>query len=87
MLSPLFLGLGGWAQGILNARQNFAYSALAPVVYNLAIIAGAIFLVPVLGVYGLAWGVVAGALLHVAVQVPGLIRVGMRYSLARLNLS
>jgi putative peptidoglycan lipid II flippase len=85
LLSPLFLGLGGWAMGILNARQHFLLPALAPVFYNLAIIAGALLLAPTLGVYGLAWGVVAGAVLHFGVQLPGLMRVGMRYS-ARLNL-
>jgi putative peptidoglycan lipid II flippase len=85
LLSPLFLGLGGWAMGILNARQHFLLPALAPVFYNLAIIAGAIFLAPSMGIYGLTWGVVAGALLHFGVQIPGLVRVGMRYS-PRLNL-
>lgn len=85
MLSPLFLGLGGWAMGILNARQQFTLPALAPVFYNIAIIAAALFLAPVFGVYGLAWGVVAGALLHFGVQLPGLMRAGMRYSL-RINL-
>ncbi len=85
LLSPLFLGLGGWAMGILNARQHFVMPALAPVMYNLAIIGGALVLAPVWGVHGLAWGVVAGALAHFGVQVPVLWRVGMRYSL-RLNL-
>ncbi|MEO8288941.1 MAG: murein biosynthesis integral membrane protein MurJ [Chloroflexota bacterium] len=85
LLSPLFLGLGGWAMGILNARQHFTLPALAPIFYNVAIIVSAIFLAPVMGVYGLAWGVVAGALLHFGVQVPGLLRAGMRYSM-RLNL-
>lgn len=86
LLSPLFLGLGGWAMGILNARQSFALPALAPVAYNLAIIAGALFLAPFMGVFGLAWGVVAGALLHFGLQVPGLVRAGMRYSPFRINL-
>ena len=85
LLSPLFMGLGGWAQGILNARQHFALSALAPIFYNLAIIGGALFLVPFFDIYGLAWGVVIGAMLHFGVQVPGLVRVGMRYS-PRLNV-
>ena len=84
LLSPIFMGLGGWAMGILNARQSFTLPALAPVAYNLAIIAGALFLAPVFGIYGLAWGVVVGALLHFGVQVPGLRRAAMRYSL-RLN--
>ncbi|MEO6456943.1 MAG: murein biosynthesis integral membrane protein MurJ [Chloroflexia bacterium] len=85
LLSPLFMGLGGWAMGILNARQNFTLPALAPVAYNLAIIAGALFLAPAFGIYGLAWGVVVGALLHFGVQTPGLWRAAMRYS-PRLNL-
>ncbi len=85
LLSPLFMGLGGWAQGILNARNRFALSALAPVFYNIAIIGGALFLVPFFDIYGLAWGVVIGAMLHFAVQVPGLVRVGMRYS-TRINV-
>ena len=85
LLSPLFLGLGGWAMGILNARQQFTLPAFAPIFYNLAIIVGALFLAPVLGVYGLAWGVVAGALLHLGVQIPGLRHAGMKYSF-RLNL-
>lgn len=81
LLSPLFLGLGGWAMGILNARQSFTLPALAPIFYNLSIIGGALFLAPVWGVHGLAWGVVLGALLHFGVQAPGLLRAGMRYSL------
>lgn len=85
LLSPLLMGLGGWAQGILNARQHFTLSALAPVAYNLSIIFGAVALTPYFGIYGVAWGVVLGAALHFGVQVPGLARVGMRYSL-RLNL-
>ncbi|MDQ3704987.1 MAG: murein biosynthesis integral membrane protein MurJ [Chloroflexota bacterium] len=85
LLSPLLMGLGGWAQGILNARQHFTLPALAPVAYNLSIIFGAVALTPYFGIYGVAWGVVLGAALHFGVQVPGLARVGMRYSL-RLNL-
>ena len=84
LLSPLLMGLGGWAQGILNARQHFALPALAPVAYNLSIIFGAVALTPYFGIYGVAWGVVIGAGLHFGVQVPGLVRAGMKYSL-RLN--
>lgn len=79
LLSPLFLGLGGWAQGILNARQSFTLPALAPLAYNGAIIGGALLLAPRWGTPGLAVGVVIGSLFHFLVQVPGLIRVGMRY--------
>jgi putative peptidoglycan lipid II flippase len=50
-------------------------------VYNLGIIAGAVLLAPTMGVRGLAVGVVAGAVGHLFVQIPGLVRQGMRYTL------
>ena len=79
LLSPIFLGLGIAAKGILEAQDRFTLPALAPVLYNLAIIGGALLLAPSLGVYGVAWGVAVGAVGHLLVQVPGLIRSGMRY--------
>jgi putative peptidoglycan lipid II flippase len=86
LLSPLFLGLGGWAQGILNARHSFTLPALAPIAYNGAIIAGALFLTPLWGVRGLALGVVIGAALHFLVQLPGLVRAGMQYRPFHLDI-
>jgi putative peptidoglycan lipid II flippase len=47
--------------------------------YNLGIILGAIFLVPLFGIKGLAYGVVLGAFLHLAVQLPTFIAHGFRY--------
>jgi putative peptidoglycan lipid II flippase len=65
--------------GALNAHQHFLLPALAPSVYNLSIIGGAIILGPRLGVLGMAIGVVAGSLLHLLVQVPQLLRYGAQY--------
>ncbi len=79
LLSPLLFAVSGMLTGILNARQQFFLPALAPMLYNLAIIAGAVVLSRPFGVEGLAIGVVVGAGLHLAVQVPGLIRERMRY--------
>ncbi|NNJ09658.1 murein biosynthesis integral membrane protein MurJ [Chloroflexales bacterium ZM16-3] len=81
LLSPLLLGLGGLAMAALNARDRFAMPALAPSIYNLGIIAGALC-APWLGIWGMAWGVVIGALLYALVQLPALIGIG-----ARLRLS
>jgi putative peptidoglycan lipid II flippase len=53
--------------------------ALAPLIYNLGLIAGALFLAPIWGVYGLMWGAIAGAAGHLLIQVPGLIRYRMQY--------
>ncbi len=79
LLSPLFLGLGAAAKGILEATGNFTNPALAPVVYNAGVIFGAVFLAPRYGVRGLAYGVIIGAIGHFLTQFPGLVRSGMRY--------
>jgi putative peptidoglycan lipid II flippase len=85
LLSPLFLALGSVATAALNGAQRFAASAVAPVVYNLAIIGAALLLAPSLGVTGVALGVVAGSLGHLLVQLPALRRAGYRY-LPRIDL-
>ncbi len=73
LISTVIFGVSGVLMGILNAQQHFFLPALAPVVYNTAIIGGAWFLGPTWGVRGLTAGVVLGAAGHLLVQVPGLI--------------
>lgn len=77
--APLFLALGAVATSVLNAHGRFGAAALAPIAYNLAIIAAAaaVALVPGVGVAGLAAGVVLGAASHLLVQVPALVRLGL----------
>jgi putative peptidoglycan lipid II flippase len=79
LLGPILLSLGAVATSALNADRRFAASAVAPIVYNLAIIAAAIFLSAGLGVTGLALGVIVGSFGHLAVQLPSLFRAGFRY--------
>jgi len=79
LLGPLFLALGSVATSVLNARGRFAASAIAPIAYNLAIIGGALLLVPGMGVAGLAVSVVAGSLAHVLIQLGPVVRVGFRF--------
>ncbi len=79
VLSPVFLALGAVASSILNARNHFAASAVAPIVYNLAIIGAALILAPSMGAVGLALGVVAGALGHILVQLPPVRGYGFRW--------
>lgn len=86
LLAPMFLALGAVATAALNGAQKFGASAIAPVVYDLAIIGAAVLLAPSLGVTGLAIGVVAGSLGHLLVQLPMLARAGYRW-LARIDLS
>ncbi len=64
---------------ILQSLRSFLLFALAPIFYNLGIIAGVIGLVPYLGINGIAWGVVLGALMHFAVQTYGAYNHGYRW--------
>ncbi len=79
LLSTIIFSVSGLAGGVLNTRQHFLLPAIAPIIYNLGLIAGAIFLAPSLGVYGLMWGAIGGAAGHLFIQVPGLLRYHMRY--------
>jgi putative peptidoglycan lipid II flippase len=79
LVSILFFGISNVLAGILQSMRRFAVFALAPVMYNLGIIAGILVLVPLMGPLGLAWGVVAGAFLHMLVQLPSVIKLGFRW--------
>lgn len=71
----VIFSLSGLVMAVLNAHQRFTSSAFAPSVYNIGIIIGAVFLTPRMGVHGLAWGVVLGAIFHIAIQLPVLVRL------------
>ncbi len=81
LLSPVVFALSGLLMGILNAQQHFALPALAPACYRLGQIFGLVILVPRWGILGLAWGVVLGSVLHLAVQLPALAHFPARYRL------
>jgi putative peptidoglycan lipid II flippase len=82
LISTVIFGASGLIMGALNARQHFLLPAVAPVLYNLAIIGGAIWLGPRLGVRGLVVGAIAGAAGHLLVQLPGLRQQRARYTLS-----
>lgn len=86
LITPIVFGVSGIVMGILNAHQHFALPALAPTLYNAAIIVGAIFLAPTMGVYGLAAGVVVGAFLHLIIQLPWLIHFRFQIADFRLHI-
>ena len=80
-LSPFFLGLSGILSGVLQSFKRFFIYSLAPIFYNVGIIIGALYFVPKLGINGLAWGVVLGAFLHFAIQLPAVVSLGWRMKL------
>jgi putative peptidoglycan lipid II flippase len=75
LISAVLFGLGGLIVGVLNAHQVFLVPALTPAMYQLGIIFGALFLAPSMGIYGLAWGVVLGAVLYLLVQFPSILKL------------
>ena len=80
LLSPAIFGVSGLLMGVLNGNQRFFLPAVAPGFYRIGLIAGVVFLSPRYGIYGLAWGVVLGASLHLLVQLPGLRGLGGQYT-------
>lgn len=75
LLSPLLLGLSNLTSGSIQAFRRFYIYALSPLFYNLGIIIGIFYFAPRFGLMGIGWGVVLGAFLHFAIQVPSLIKL------------
>jgi putative peptidoglycan lipid II flippase len=69
-LSQIIFTISSFYTGVLQARSRFLVPALAPILYNFGTILGILFLSPYLGIYGVAFGVVIGSLLHLLAQVP-----------------
>ena len=86
LVTPIIFGVSGIVMGILNSHQHFVLPALAPVVYNAAIIAGALVLAPTMGVYGLVVGVIVGAVLHLAIQLPWFFRGESRMAYSKWQM-
>ena len=76
----VIFGLSGLVMGILNAHQRFWLPAIAPAMYSLGQIGGVLLLPSGWGIHRLAVGALLGALLHLIVQSPGLLRLGGTYS-------
>ncbi len=77
-----FLVLSAWCLGILNSHRRFFLSYVAPVVWNITIIATLIYWgrsqnQENLAIY-VAWGLVAGSFLQFAVQVPTALRLAKK---------
>ena len=82
LFSTVIFGASGVIMGALNARQHFLLPAVAPIVYNLGIIACAVLWAqlerPV--EMGLAVGAVVGAAGHLLIQLPGLKQKRVKYT-------
>jgi len=72
LIQTTLFGISGVLSSILNSHQHFALPALAPVALDIGYIIGLFLFVPRVGIIGLAWGTVLGALLHITIQFPAL---------------
>ena len=75
---PFFV-LGNFLTGIGQANKIFFLSALAPIIYNLAIIVSTIFLYQSLFLLAPIWGVIIGAFFLFAIQLPLLFNSDFTY--------
>ncbi len=83
MLQPLILLLGSVATAVLNSRNQFMLTGLSVVSHNVSLIVSILLVgvIPGLGIMGPTLGVIAGAVLQVAILSPGLRGAGQRVRL------
>ncbi len=77
LLSPAFLGFSNLLASITQMNRRFFIYAISPVLYNIGIIVGIVFLYPRFGLEGLGFGVALGAFLHFFIQIPFIVSQGM----------
>jgi putative peptidoglycan lipid II flippase len=93
LVATVIFSISGLVMAGLQANQHFLFPAMAPSLYNLGMIFGVLVLSPTepyrlgpltipafgLGVHGLVYGVIIGAVLHLAIQIPGLVRYKFKW--------
>jgi len=81
LLSPIFFGISSIFSGVLHYFNRFLVYSLAPILYNLGIIFGILFLAPYQnwGIFGVGLGVVLGAFLHLGIQLIPAFNCGFHY--------
>jgi len=80
-ISPILFGISNTLGAMLVAKKRFLFYGLSPVMYNLGIIGGAIFLSPKFGITGVAIGTVIGASLHMLMRYIDALVSGFRFKL------
>ena len=83
LLQPLFLGISSLFGVVTQLSQRFVLYAISPLIYNIGIIFGIAVLYPILGLIGLVAGVVIGALGHMLVQLPLIVKSELSFGLVR----
>ena len=93
LIATTIFSVSGLVMGGLQANQHFFLPAMAPALYNIGQIFGALVFSPTepyriagiqlpalgLGIEGLVYGVILGAALHLGIQIPGLIKYHFKW--------
>ena len=80
LVGTLIFSISGLVMASLQANQHFLLPALAPIMYNVGQIFGALYLVPRHGIHGLVYGVIIGAALHLLIQIPAMFKYGFKWT-------
>ena len=94
LIATTIFAISGIVMGGLQANQHFLLPAMAPALYNIGQIFGALVFSPSepytiagiqlpamgLGLEGLVYGVILGALLHLGIQIPGLLKYHFKWT-------
>lgn len=83
--AQLLLVASSFLTSILQSFKYFLMPAIAPIMYNLGMISGIVFLSDQFGIYGPALGVTLGAVLHLLVQLPMLKKIDFKYTPLQLG--
>jgi putative peptidoglycan lipid II flippase len=78
-IQTILMALNGITLGILNSKQDFFWPAIGSILYNIGIIVIGLALAHIWGITAFAIGVVIGALFNLLVQIPSLIKNGIKY--------
>lgn len=84
LVQPILLGLSNILAAVTQSQHRYTLYSLSPLLYNLGIIMGIGVLYPLIGLTGLAWGVIIGAIVHAGVQVPSIVQDGYLRRLPRV---
>jgi putative peptidoglycan lipid II flippase len=99
LIATVIFSVSGLVIAGLQANQHFLLPAMAPAMYDLGMLFGVVILAPQtpyqvgpitlpafgMGVFGLVYGTIIGALLFLLIQLPGLVRYKFRWTPA-INL-
>jgi putative peptidoglycan lipid II flippase len=79
LVAQFFFAISNFLTGILQSFQRFVLPAIAPILYNLGILAGVYLFADDFGIYSAGMGVVMGAFAHMMIQVPLVLKLGFKY--------